>query len=97
MKNVLKILVCSICLAILSGCNLTLGPIAEREAIIVKAGVPIECLTQTKVRAHILKEKGEAHVFTQDIGGWIMMHPDHWKSLKAKIKRLEEKANGQSD
>ena len=92
MKNDWKIWACSIALIILSGCSLTLGPVVERKSIIVQAGVPIECLEQIKVRAHILKDKdGETDVFIQDIGGWIMMHPDHWKSLKETIDRLKKK------
>jgi len=89
-KSVCLILVCSL----LAGCSLTIGPKVENRSIIVKSGVPIECLDQIKVRSHVLTEKDEvtgARVFRQDVGGWIMMHPDHWKSLKAEVERLREK------
>ena len=90
-KSGLMILVCSLLLA---GCGLTIGPKVENRAIIVKAGTPIECLEQVTVRAHILKETGEAvnaRIWEQDVGGWIMMHPDHWKSLKGELGRLRKK------
>ena len=90
-RSACLILACSL----LAGCSLTIGPKVENRAIIVQSGIPIECLDQVKVRAHVLREKGEgesARVFKQDVGGWIMMHPDHWKSVKAEIERLREKA-----
>ena len=95
-KSVLKILVCSI-IFIATGCSLTLGPVAEKKAIIVNAGTGIEVLEQIKVNCRILNsEDGEVDVFKQDIGGWITMHPDHWKSVKTEIKRLRVKC-GEKD
>ena len=90
MKSALTILVCSLLLA---GCNVTLGPRTEVKTIIVKAGVPIEVLTQTVVDARVLTDQdGTTDVFKQDIGGWIMMHPDHWDSLQRKFKEYKKKA-----
>jgi len=90
--NTSKIWVCSLFVICLTGCNVTLGPRVEKKMIIVQAGTPIEVLTQTVVDCRVLTETGmgEVDVCQQDIGGWIMMHPDHWKSLKLKYKELEE-------
>lgn len=88
-KIVSTILVCSL----LSGCTgLTLGPVIERKAIIVRSGTAIECLDQTTVEARLLKDEGSVETFRQDIGGWIMLHPDHWESFKKEYKRLQIKA-----
>ena len=88
-KNVLKTLVCSILILSFSGCGLTLGPVVKTRYVIVKSGLPIEVLENRKVICRIIKdEKGDPVV--QDIGGWIMMHPDHWKSLKAEVKRMKK-------
>lgn len=75
-------------LLLLNGCGLTLGPVIERKTIIVRAGTAIECLEQIEVKAHTLKRPKE--VFQQDIGGWIIMHPDHWEALKREIERLRK-------
>ena len=50
-KNVLTILVCSL----LCGCSLTIGPKVENRAIIVQAGVPIECLDYYPNRAPAIR------------------------------------------
>lgn len=90
-RNVWAILACS-----LLGCSLTLGPTVEKKAIIVRAGTAIECVEQVEVQARLLKGDGKTDLFHQDVGGWIMMHPDHWESLKREILRLRG-ANGSND
>ena len=88
-KNALMIWICSV---LLCGCSLTLGPQVEKKAIILKAGVPVEILEQQTLDCRVLTDKdGEVDVFRQDVGGWIAMHPDHWASLKAEMKRLKGK------
>jgi len=68
--------------------------------VIVRSGTAIECLENTEVRARVLAGDGESKVFDQDVGGWIMMHPDHWEALKREIQRLRgtgkrEEGNGE--
>lgn len=87
-RSALAILICSL----LAGCSLTIGPKVENKHIIVNAGVPIECLQQVTVKCHVLKDSGETNIIEQDVGGWIMMPPDHWKSIKSEIQRLRVKA-----
>jgi len=92
-KNGLRMLACSLVMFMLCGCGITLGPTVERHAIIVQSGTAIECLEQVKVECKLLKEvDGEVKTFKQDIGGWIMFHPDHWKTIKAEFERLKKKA-----
>lgn len=102
LMNASKILVCSLlslllagCILLpLAGCDITLGPKVETQAIIVHPGVPIEILTPQVVTCHLLKDVGNdgaTHVFKQNLGGWVAMHPDHWKTIKAEIERLRKK------
>lgn len=80
-------------LLLLPGCGgLTLGPTIERKAIIVNAGVPIEVLENVEVEARVLGPDGPSETFTQDIGGWITMHPSHYKTVKEEMERLRKKA-----
>jgi len=74
----------------LAGCSLTLGPVIERKAIIVVAGVPVEILENRVVECHVLNEV-EINPVKQNIGGWVAMPPDHWKTLKAEVERLRKK------
>lgn len=70
------------CLAT-SGCkSLTIGPTTEREFIIVHSGQPIRVLENVSVTGQRLDGAGPA---TVDIGGWIVMSPDHWDAVKRKM------------
>ncbi len=86
-RNAFLTLVCSLSI----GCpGLTLGPVVERRVIVVRAGVPIQILDQVEVRGRVISEDG-VDVVTQDIGGWIVMHPDHWDTVKEEVNRLRER------
>lgn len=87
-QNVSRTLVCSLVLGFVGCSGFTIGPTIERKAIIVHSGVPIECIEDIEVESRILTDDGTAEPFRQNIGGWILMHPDHWKTLKAEINRL---------
>ena len=92
MKNVLKILACSLLLVSVSGCGLTIGPVVENKAIIVKPGVVMEVLENKKVKCHVMTEKdGEINVIKQDIGGWLVIPPEHWQSLKKELETARGK------
>lgn len=89
-----RILACSILVLLLTGCDITLGPKVEKKAIIVYPGVPVEILQAVKLDCHTLvksEQEGEVDVFKQDVGGWVAMPPEHWKSLKAEVQRLRKK------
>jgi hypothetical protein len=75
-----------------ASCDITLGPKIERKAIIVVSGVPVEILESRALDCHVLSEKsGEINRFKQDVGGWVAMPPDHWKTLKEEVQRLRKK------
>lgn len=99
-KSACTILACSIIALLACGCDLTLGPVTKTKTIIIKAGTGIEILQNVTVRGRVITENadGSYDEITQDIGGWIAMHPDHWasvkrtiESLRAEVKRLEKK------
>jgi len=68
-----------------SGCGLTLGPVTKTEYVLIHPGKPLTALENKTVRARVLDGTGDA--VKQDIGGWIMLPPDHWEAIK---KRLEK-------
>jgi hypothetical protein len=91
-----RIWACS--LLLLSGCTgFTLGPTVEKKVVIVKAGTAIECQEEVTVKARLLQDEGSGDVFDQDIGGWVMFHPDHWEALKREVKRLRVKAGEEKE
>jgi hypothetical protein len=87
--------VACILLLLLTACGgLTIGPTIERKAIIVHAGTPIVVMESVTVEAVVMADKDveDADVFEQEVGGWVMMHPDHWVSVKNEMQRLRLKA-----
>lgn len=94
MRNVSRILACSLLVLVLAGCDISLGPKIEKRAIMVYPGVPVEIIQSAKVECHTLaktEKEGETDVFKQDVAGWVAMPPDHWRSLKAEVQRLRKK------
>lgn len=90
-KSALRILACSLCLAVLAGCSVTLGPMTEKKLVVVRPGVPVEILENRELDCRILTdEDGVSDIFHQDVGGWIAMPPEHWETLKAEFERLKE-------
>lgn len=88
MRNLLKrclwmtMLTCA-----LSGCTgLTVGPQVETRYLIIHPGRPLVVLDQVTVAGRVMDGTGDA--VKQDVGGWVMMPPDHWDSVK---KALEAK------
>lgn len=95
-RIVSRILACSVIAGIamffLASCDITLGPKVERKAIIVVAGLPVEILESKTLDCHVVTEKdGEINRFPQNVGGWIAMPPEHWKTVKAEVARLRKK------
>ena len=76
-----------ICLAagfcVLSACEgITLGPVVKREFILVRAGHPIQILSNVAVQGRRLDDDSIARV---EIGGWIAMPPEHWEVVKGVL------------
>ena len=87
------LIVCGILVSSLAGCSgLTLGPTIEKKLVVVRAGTAIEVTENTTVKCRLLTPAdGKTDIFEQDIGGWVMMHPDHWETLRSEFKRLQIK------
>lgn len=69
-----------------AGCDLTLGPKAKTDIVILKAGKPLRILENVTVKAKPLKTLGIEPV-EQDIGGWVAMPPEHWEAIKRAIEK----------
>lgn len=76
----LMLIVCSVN----SGCSVTLGPVVEREAVIVRPGKPVKIIENRTLRCEQLETK--AHV-SQDVGGWVAMPEEHWLLIKPALEK----------
>lgn len=73
-----------------SGCTgLTLGPQVRTEYTIVHVGKPLQVLESSKVKGRVLDGTGDA--VDQDIGGWVVMPPDHWDAVKRTLEKGVQK------
>jgi len=77
------ILICS--LSAVCGCGLTLGPVTKTEYVLVHPGKPLVVLENKAVKARVLDGSGDA--VKQDVGGWVMMPPEHWEAVKRKLEK----------
>jgi len=79
----------TICLLTLaSGCDLTLGPKVKTTYTLIHPGRPMEVVEAVKAKGRLLDGTGDA--VTQDIGGWVVMPPDHWELVQRKLRQLEK-------
>jgi len=76
----------SVCLG---GC--TIGPKVETRYIILKPGAPGEILKNVRVPIQTLKS-GEV-IDSVDIGGWIVMPPEHFEALRKAVEEAVEEAD----
>lgn len=77
---------------LLAGCSgLTIGPVVEKRLLVVRAGTPIEVTDQVRVHGRPLAGSSEADIVEMDIGGWIVMPPDHWEAVKRTLEKAREK------
>ncbi len=72
----------ALCLLTMTGC-ITIGPRVETRYVIVHPGQPLRVMENTTLSGERLDGAGPAK---QDVGGWIMMPPDHWAVLERIIK-----------
>ena len=68
------------------GCGLSLGPQTKTEYVLIHPGKPLEVLENKTVLGRVLDGSGSP--VKQEIGGWVMMPPDHWLVVK---RALDEK------
>ena len=80
----LMILVFPLASLTMTGCGMTLGPTTEVRYLIVHPGQPIRVLDQTTVRGERMDGGGPADF---DVGGWVMMPPDHWNTVEKLLKK----------
>jgi len=59
-----------------SGC--TIGPRVETRWVILTPGLPARVMEHVRVQTTTLN--GEEHA-EQDIGGWVVMPPEHWELM----------------
>ncbi len=70
------------------GCDLTLGPKQKTNWVILHPGKPGQILRNTKALLNVFK--GHKEPVTQDIGGWIVMPPDHWEAVERALKEAKD-------
>lgn len=71
-------------LIVSSGCGLTLGPVAEKTAVIVRPGKPLIVTKNVTVEGTQLETNEPVK---QDIGGWVIMPKEHWDVIKARLEK----------
>jgi hypothetical protein len=64
---------------------------AKRETVIVMVNPGKPGLVAQKVKARI--KIGDNDSVEQEIGGWVVMPPEHWERIKEKLKE-ENKEEG---
>lgn len=84
--HLLMLMCCLISALWLTGCGLTLGPTTEVRYLVVHPGQPLRVMEQTTVTGERLDGGGPASF---DVGGWIMMPPDHWTVVEKLIKKAQ--------
>lgn len=66
----------------LTGC--VIGPTVEVRHVLIHPGQPLRVLDNVTVSGERLDGGGAAE---HDIGGWVVMPPDHWAAIKAIIEK----------
>ena len=74
-----------LCLPIWGCAGVTLGPQVRTEYTILHPGRPMQVLDGITVQGRALDGSGDA--VRQDVGGWIMMPPDHWAAIQRALER----------
>lgn len=78
----------------ISGCSIR--PIDNAKYVVVEPGDPIQALDSADGKTNRVIVKGVTlkggAVSTQDVTGWVMMPPSHWKIVSAQLEK--DKAAG---
>lgn len=84
LRNLCLLLVAMATFCASSGCDLTLGPKTKTVYVVVFPGKPLEVVEPATVKGRLLDGSGDAVV--QDVGGWILMPPEHWEAVKRALE-----------
>lgn len=74
------LMLCS--LSVMTGC--TIGPTVEVRHVLIHPGQPLRVLENITVRGERLDGGGVAE---HDVGGWVMMPPSHWQTVKGVLEK----------
>lgn len=74
-------------LTFLPSCNLTLGPQAKTEVVIVRAGKPVQIIENKTVKARRIDDDTIVKV---DVGGWVALPQEHWEAVKRALESAKE-------
>lgn len=87
MRNRKILLVAAVMLTCLlnAGCGLRIGPEVKETYTILHPGRPMEVLKNAKVTGRLIDGTGQA--VTQDVGGWVMMPPEHWAAIRRALEK----------
>ena len=79
-----------ICFLLLPGCAVSVGPQTKFETVVLRPGTPLRVTKNATVEGKPMNvpgtEKMPAH--KQDVGGWVMMPPEHFTTMNETIVRL---------
>lgn len=79
-------------LLILSGCSgLSLGPQVRTDYVMIHQGRPLKVLQTVTVTGRVLDGTGDT--VQQQVGGWVMMPPDHWDAVKTDLEAYQKAKN----
>jgi hypothetical protein len=94
MTKIITCLLTMILLFMTSGCSLR--PEEKNTYVIVHPGDPIQALDLKDGKAQKVIITGKSSktgaVGTQDVTGWFMMDPDHWKAIKEDLDKKHPEA-----
>lgn len=66
-----------------SGCGIRIGPVVETRYVILKPGQPGRVMENVTVPMSSL---GHDEIAPQDIGGWVVMPPEHWAAVMRALQ-----------
>lgn len=84
--RLILVLCCLLCTT-LSTTSCTLGPTVETRYVIVHPGQPLRAMANQQIDGERMDGAG---VVSQDVGGWVMMPPDHWAVIDKLIKQAQQ-------
>ena len=74
-------------LSSLSATGCTIGPTVEVRHVLIHPGQPLRVMENVTVEGERLDGGGAA---SHDVGGWIMMPPDHWAAVEKIVKQAQQ-------
>lgn len=77
---------CLLLWLLLSMTACTIGPTTEVRYVIVHAGQPMRAMANQSIDGERMDGAG---ITSQDVGGWVMMPPDHWAAIEKIVKQAQ--------